>query len=320
MKSKKILLLENSLQAATAAVEIYNKPKFQYREEIFSILMINAWELCLKAKYLKDHRNRISVLYVPYEKMRKDGKKYKVQRYKTNRAGNYITLDIKNLLEKVNIDKTLKEHLNSLIEIRDNAVHFLNNPVVFQKTFLEIAIASIRGYETFLEEEFNFSLKKSNFSIIPISFDMSKIIKPASLSKESPEMRKLLAFLINTRKNTSISNKYDVALNIDVKFSRSQEGALSVKYDKEGIPIFQESEDAFISKYPLSYNDLTNKLKNRYTDFKINRKFYDIKSTLEKNDKFSKPRFLDINNPKSSRKIYYSTEIIKEFDKHYKKK
>ena len=41
--------------AAVAAIEVYNKPNFSYREEAFSLLMTNAWELLLKAKWVADH-------------------------------------------------------------------------------------------------------------------------------------------------------------------------------------------------------------------------------------------------------------------------
>lgn len=42
-------LLGNAIEALSAAVEIYNKPKISYREECSIILLINAWELLLKA-------------------------------------------------------------------------------------------------------------------------------------------------------------------------------------------------------------------------------------------------------------------------------
>ena len=42
--------VEKSVGAALSAIEIYNKPDFKYREETFAILMINSWELLLKAK------------------------------------------------------------------------------------------------------------------------------------------------------------------------------------------------------------------------------------------------------------------------------
>jgi hypothetical protein len=43
-------LLENSLSAALSSIEIYNKPDFKYREEIFTILNVNSWELLLKGQ------------------------------------------------------------------------------------------------------------------------------------------------------------------------------------------------------------------------------------------------------------------------------
>jgi hypothetical protein len=47
--------------AITSAVEIYNKPSFAYREETFTLLALNAWELLLKAKVLKDGDNDLKV-------------------------------------------------------------------------------------------------------------------------------------------------------------------------------------------------------------------------------------------------------------------
>jgi hypothetical protein len=55
MKARYKHLLENSISAILSAIEIYNKPDFKYRNEIFVILTVNAWELLLKSKILKDN-------------------------------------------------------------------------------------------------------------------------------------------------------------------------------------------------------------------------------------------------------------------------
>jgi hypothetical protein len=50
-------LLKNSKAAMIAAIEIHNKPIFKYRYEVVVLLVLNAWELALKAyiyKYLKN--------------------------------------------------------------------------------------------------------------------------------------------------------------------------------------------------------------------------------------------------------------------------
>ena len=63
-------LSEKSLQVALAAIEIYNKPAFPYREESFSILMANAWELILKAKWAFDHDEDETSLHLVDKKNR----------------------------------------------------------------------------------------------------------------------------------------------------------------------------------------------------------------------------------------------------------
>jgi len=57
MKSRARAMLDKAIAAMISAIEIYNKPDFHYREETFSVLCINAWELLLKAKVLQLARN-----------------------------------------------------------------------------------------------------------------------------------------------------------------------------------------------------------------------------------------------------------------------
>jgi hypothetical protein len=70
MKARSQELAVKSVAAMISAIEIYNKPDFKYREETFSILAINAWELLLKAKWLRDHKNKIHSLYVQEKRKR----------------------------------------------------------------------------------------------------------------------------------------------------------------------------------------------------------------------------------------------------------
>lgn len=50
-------LCDNSRAAILAAIEIYNKPQTTYREQVVAILMVNAWELILKAALRKAKKN-----------------------------------------------------------------------------------------------------------------------------------------------------------------------------------------------------------------------------------------------------------------------
>jgi hypothetical protein len=49
-------LVEKSIAACCAAIEIYNKPVVPHREETFAILVTAAWELLLKARLVKERR------------------------------------------------------------------------------------------------------------------------------------------------------------------------------------------------------------------------------------------------------------------------
>jgi hypothetical protein len=67
-------VVEKSRAACVAAVETYNRASSSYREETFAILMVNAWELLLKARILKENGGRRSAIYAYEQKPRKDGK------------------------------------------------------------------------------------------------------------------------------------------------------------------------------------------------------------------------------------------------------
>lgn len=62
-------LCDNSRAAMLAAIEIYNKPQTTYREQVVTVLVVNAWELILKAALRKAKNN------IFYKKKR--GEKYR---------------------------------------------------------------------------------------------------------------------------------------------------------------------------------------------------------------------------------------------------
>jgi hypothetical protein len=68
-------LVDRSIDACLAAIEIYNKPDFRYRAEAFSILMLNAWELLLKARVMKENGDKQRSIQVLEPVTKKDGTK-----------------------------------------------------------------------------------------------------------------------------------------------------------------------------------------------------------------------------------------------------
>ena len=323
-KAKSDLLLDKSIQAALSAIELYNKPNFLYREESFTILMVNAWELLLKAKILNDSGQDIKTLYIPDStKKKKNGAPYKTPKYKQNRSGNNFTIDICSAMAKLNLPDNLKAQLETLVEIRDNAIHFYNESKLFERTLLRIGTATLKSYVEMLSEWFDKSVSDHNIFLIPMAFDLPAEFDANSLAKESKHHQKLLEFISSQEKDSSSSeSKHAISLMVDIKFKRDTTGLpVHQTRDGSGAPISVDSEEKFQQTYPWSFKDhLLPKLQNRYSNFKQDKAFWTLKKELEKNEKFSSERYLDLNKKKGTNKKFYSPDIVKEFNKHYSKK
>lgn len=317
-------LLEKSIAAAISAIEIYNKPDFKYREETFSILMINSWELLLKAKILKNNSGNLKSIYIPEKTKNKKGEILKRFYPKLNRAKNPMTIEIKRAIEKLELPNILKENLYLLIEIRDNAIHFLNKEPFFQKKILEIGTANLKSFVKVCNNWFDYDLNKYNFYLMPISFFHSFEMESFSINKQPKQIQNLIAYIIQKeiKYPSDEKNDHNISLKLETKFAKSSNlDALPVQYSKNAkIKIKVDAEAVFKNKYPMDYAGLVLKLEKRYVDFIRNNKFNNIKANLEKNKKYSDKRFLDFIRQAGSSKKYYSTEIFKEFDKYYNKK
>ncbi len=317
-KSKYSILIDKSIEASLSAIELYNKPNFGYREESFAILMLNAWELLLKAKILKDNNGKISSLYVPIRQNKKDGSKSKKIIYKKNRAKNYLTVDLITLTNKLIIDSNLKKSLEILMEIRDNSIHFVNSSKLFEKYMLEIAIASLKNYSLLIKEWFNRSLDEFDLFLIPLAFNLPKTFNIDNLKNETVSHKRLLEYISTQKQNIDKESQYSINVVIDLKVERNKNG-LSVKFDKNGIPVMIDSEEVFKNKYPLDYNSMIEQCRTRYSNFKTNIQFHEIKNKICSENDFKGIKYLDHNKNKGIKKDYYSSNIFKELDKHYTK-
>lgn len=107
-------LTDNSLAAMLAAVEVYNKPQMTYRDEVVVTLVVNAWELALKAAL---QQQRISIFY------------------RKKRSQPYRSLSISDALERVSANALWLDsvdgaaacaNITALTKYRDRAIHLYN--------------------------------------------------------------------------------------------------------------------------------------------------------------------------------------------------
>lgn len=316
-------LLDKSINSMLSAIEIYNKPDFKYREETFSILSINAWELLFKARILKLSKYNMNSIYVMENKKKKNGGKSKLLTPKLNRAKNPMTISLaesmhrlRKLDEKISLN--LVKSLFSLIELRDNSIHF-HNASDISKEIQELGFACIKNYMELIQNwESRVDLSKYNFYLMPLAYVDSKIDSTSVLTEE---VKNYLNFVKKKVSETDIlDDKFSVAIGIDISFKKSKNiDGIGMRYDENGVPVKLTEEDITL-KYPLSYSDVTTIANQKYQDFKVNQEFHSVMREIKTDKKLAHNRKLDPKNPKSQTKTFYNSNIWKKFDDNYTRK
>lgn len=325
--SRSVRLLRNAEAALLSSIEIYNKPAFGYREETFAILALNAWELLIKAKLLELNQNKDRCLYVYSPKQLAPGKLSKKLYIKLNRTGNKMTAGIDECivrLEKkgVAVPELIKKNLAALAEVRDNAVHFINASPQLSKQVLEIGTACMRNFIELGKQWLQLDLSRYTLYLMPIGFLPSSDSATAiALSPDEQKVVNYLATLMKEGHDKEVQD-YHVSLDVNISFKRTAAAAATAVIvtsdpnDPNAVHVNLSDED-IRKQYPWDYTVLTQKLKNRYIDFKTNGKYHDLRKKLAVNPQFKKTRYLDPGNPNGQRKDFYNPNIVAEFDKSY---
>lgn len=149
-------LLGNSMSAMLAAIEVYNKPRIEYRNECCVILLLNAWELMLKA-ILSKKRIRI------FEKKER-GKPYR-------------TLKLWDAFEAARVYfpddipwKAVGENIGRLADYRNNVVHFYNSDDL-RVVVYSLAQTSIVNHRDLVQRLFDRDITAEvNIALLPLSF------------------------------------------------------------------------------------------------------------------------------------------------------
>lgn len=327
MKSRSRNLAGKSIDALLAAIEIYNKPNFSYREETFSILAINAWELLLKARILQLSNNKVSSILKYQKRQKSDGslseKLYRVK----NRSGTYLSISLFqaiNLLETEYGDKLGEpaiKNIQLLCEIRDSSIHFVNKGFNLALLVQRLGTANLRNYLLCIRRWFGIDLSDYNFFLMPLAFfGADSSIQGVQLNADEKRLSEYLEQETNTESGGD-PDDLNVALTVNVRFTKSKTDdaeLVRLSNDPNATPIKLTEED-IREKYPWDYKILTTRLSRRYSDFKINKKYHDIRKPLEEDSKFCNKRYLDPAQSTGIGKCFYNTNIVKEFDNHYTK-
>lgn len=255
-------LLENSIAASLSAIEIYNKPHFPYRNEVFCILIVNAWELLFKARILNDEADNIESIYV------KDNK----GNFKTNRNNAPLTIEIFGAMDKLKIPETVYKNISSLIDIRDTSIHFISNQSLDYLVY-SLGAACLRNFQKCIKEWFKRDLLEYNFYIMPLGFAHNfKTFKLLDIEKEPEEIKRLIGLISENQKSQTTDGfvfNCEIQINLVSAKKITEETDLQVSVNPNATEyIVVEKAQKLTDKYQLSFNELWKRIKRELPNVK----------------------------------------------------
>jgi Protein of unknown function (DUF3644) len=160
------VLVSNAVKALRLAVTVYNSADSPYKEEAFVILLVNAWELLLKAKIVTDSPDGVRGIYV-YE----DG------RIKLSRGQLPMTISVTTAIDRLlgvssGEVQALFANLKALIKLRDAATHFVmaqRRDLAYLLHINELGAAAISNFLRALELWFAKDISSRFCMILPLA-------------------------------------------------------------------------------------------------------------------------------------------------------
>ena len=309
-KGVKKLLLDASQAAMFAGIEIHNKPNISYRYPTAIILIINAWELALKAYVYK---------FIGKKKIYEDDGKHTISFKKANGLvkESIITTD-KNYL-------AVYSNLEKLNEYRCSNVHYANSdldPVIFM-----LMAKAVLNYNDFFKKYFNKDVSSSdNLIILPVGFKLpfdpidylkqdygeaqndfvNDVIQTIRDLKDNDiEDSIVIGFSVFTESIKKVSNA-DIIAAIDQANGTVQLTRTYRVTDDPNAPLVRMEPNL----PPLRYEDVRTRVKQQKTDIKFGKIFNAVMKEIKKDKTLCQVRYLDPRKQSGAKTEYYTESAI----------
>ena len=324
-------LVKNSVAAYFAAIEIHNKPNIAYRYETVTLLMINAWELLLKA-YIKKYVKRRSIFEA-------DGHTISVEK-----ALGYVN-EHRNSFKK-NSFTAIKKNIEAIVSYRNDIAHFYCeqlepyifmlvarsalNYVDFMKTFFYKDIMVDEGLFImplgfklpFRPEDFlSNNVAKYAASDKAQSFIQDIVNVTQSLKDDGIEDSIVLGFDIyfenvKTASNSDILAAITTIDAADATFAKITNVRLTNDPNAQPVNL---SDEEFRKIWKHNPSALVSWCKENISGFKQGMVFNDIKKMIKGDKRYVSTRRLDINNLKSPSQDFYTDLALEKIKEEYER-
>lgn len=311
-KSVTKLLLDSSQAALFAGIEIHNKPHIAFRYPTATILIINAWELALKAYVYK---------YIGKKQLyEKDG-----VHTKSFSKVLILTRDHINTVEKNKKFQAVYDNLDLLSDYRNSNVHFIEgklDPVVFM-----LISKAVLNYDVFVKKYFNKDVTKDdNLIILPVGmklpFDPIDYLKQDYGSAHNEFVNRVVQSVRELNEEgiqESIVVGFDVYAD-RVRDSKNADIIASLENSPDAVPLrkgIRVTDDPNAPAFrvepdlpPLRYADLRAKAKERKPDILFNGTFNAAMKVVKADPKLCQANYLDPHKKSGQKKEFYALAAV----------
>lgn len=320
-KSTKKLLLDASQAALFAGIEIHNKPNIAYRYPTATILIINAWELALKAyiyQYIGKRRiyDKDAVHTISFSK---------------------ALILVRDHIISVEQNKkfmAVSENIYQLNEYRCRNIHFAEgdlDPIVFM-----LLSKAVLNYDAFVKKYFKKDItKEDNLIILPIGLKLP--FNPVDYLKQNFRgvQNDYVNAVIQSIKDLNgagvedsivvgfnlVTDKVRDVKNADIIAALSNvEGAVplqrAIRYtDDPNAPAVRVEPDL----PPLTYEELRKKVKEKKADIKFGKVFNRAMKTIKANKMYCKSNYLNPKSNSGTKKDFYTLNAVDALIEEYER-
>ena len=303
---REVVMARCAREALLAAVEIYNKPQAEYREQTVAFLLVNAWEILAKARIVQQSKGKIEAIYQ---------RKRNSRHYKCNSDGEVLTIEIRGALNRSGLPEEVKSNINGLVKVRNQATHLGVLVPELKQSILEFSTAGVQNFVKIYAEWFQESFDAPYF--LPLGFIGTA---QTTVSKYPVRQRQLLKELSDlTKSDGSSDSGYSTVMQIRVELNRGLSGGGNIGLTNDpNVPKVSISDDEALKTFSISYSELVDKCRSRYPEFKQNTRFHSTMNRVNQDPKCTYERKLDPRTEKSSKKRFYNLEkALAKLDDEY---
>ena len=295
--------------ALLAAIEIYNKPTVEHREQTLALLLTNAWEILLKARIVQQAGGRIEAIY------RRDPGSARYER--DGETGEPLTIGLKRVIGRLSLPNEVRANVKGLMAVRNRAAHLGVLSAEARERILSFGTASVHNFIKLSTKWFGQVVEAPY--LLPVGFmGHASIVKETYPRRQRDLIRALDDLVLATEVSTP---DYSVVLHVDVNLNRGLSGGGTIGVTKDpSAPLVRVSDDEALAYYSAVYGEVVAACKERYSNFVKNRQFDRLMSLIKADPKCAHERKHNPNSERSSTTFFYHLDsTIARLDGSYTK-